>query len=81
MNHSLVQHSGSSIADLTRILPMFSYTATLKSILILPSQLGPVFSSFLTNIYMYLSPCNVFYLIYRAYLRVFVRHDNIWRRL
>jgi len=31
--------------------------------------------------YMYLSLCNVFYLIYRAYLRIFIHHDNIWRRL
>jgi hypothetical protein len=81
MNNSLVQHSGYSIADLTRILSMFLYTATLKSNLILQSQLNPVFQVFRLLFYMYLSLFNAFHLIYRAYLRTFSHHDNILRRL
>jgi len=57
MNHPFVQRTGSSIADITCILAMFLYTATLKSILVLPSQLSPVFFKFLdycfTCIYLF----------------------------
>jgi len=49
-------------------LSMFLYTATLKSILILQSQISPFFHICGLLFYMYLSLCNVFYYIYRAYL-------------
>jgi hypothetical protein len=39
------------------------------------------FSSFWTTILYVFIFCNVFYLNYWAYLRVFVHHDNIWRIL
>jgi len=82
MTHPLVQHTGSSIVHLKCILSMFLHIATLKSLMVLPSQLSPIFFQvFGLLFYMYLSLCNVFYLIYRAYLRVLVHYDNIWRRL
>ena len=52
MNHPLVQHTGSSITDLECILSMFLYNATLKSILVLPSQLSPIFFKFLDDYFI-----------------------------